>query len=135
MSKKPKQLSSEYLQIVEQFSGEVPAETRTDQSRAIIERRSEFLPSPLRSTEEQVDVIGDVDAFVAYIENGGALRDWKLRVEDKMYELDVCHPPLSAEDRAYYVQAGHGLGTRSTHAQHEGTTEAPFHSLIRSRPF
>jgi hypothetical protein len=48
------------------------------------------MPLPLELLEhpEETAVIGDVDAFIDYIESGQALRDWHERIAAAMRELE-----------------------------------------------
>ena len=48
------------------------------------------MPLPLELLEhpEETAVIGDIDAFIAYIENGQALQDWNQRIAASMKELE-----------------------------------------------
>ncbi len=38
------------------------------------------LPIELIQSPDDTDVIGDIDAFIAYVESGQALQDWQTRV-------------------------------------------------------
>jgi hypothetical protein len=47
------------------------------------------MPIELRMIDDETIVIGDVDAFIAYIENGQAQRDWHDRVAILSEECDA----------------------------------------------
>ena len=67
-----------------QFSGEDPLlmePLEPDINRGMIASRFNVLPPAVRGTRQSVDVIGDVDVFINYVEKGDALRDWKDRVK------------------------------------------------------
>jgi hypothetical protein len=46
------------------------------------------LPPELAEIAEETTVIGDVDAFMEYIESGQALQDWNERIAQRMKELE-----------------------------------------------
>jgi hypothetical protein len=46
------------------------------------------LPPELADTPEDTTVIGDLDAFIDYLESGQALRDWNERIAQRAKELD-----------------------------------------------
>ena len=46
------------------------------------------LPPELAEIPEETTVIGDVDAFMEYIESGQALQDWNERIAQRMKELE-----------------------------------------------
>jgi hypothetical protein len=103
MPKELKPLPSEYLKIVAQFSGEDPLPTEMlepDTNHGMIAPRFNVLPPAVRGTRQSVDVIGDVDTFINYVEKGDALKDWKDRVEARRWKLDQVYPPLGAADSA-----------------------------------
>jgi hypothetical protein len=45
------------------------------------------LPPDLVDVPEETTVVGDVDAFIKYIESGQALQDWYERLEKRRSEL------------------------------------------------
>lgn len=46
------------------------------------------LPYELLETEEETDVIGDIDKFIEYIESGQAEEDLKERLAIRHWELE-----------------------------------------------
>lgn len=46
------------------------------------------LPLELLNESAETTVIGDVEAFIAYIESGQALRDWHARLEARLREME-----------------------------------------------
>jgi len=46
------------------------------------------LPRELLNIPEDTAVIGNVDAFIAYIESGQAAQDWDARMAIKQQELE-----------------------------------------------
>ena len=48
-----------------------------------------YLPTELIIEPEDTTVVGDVDAFIAYVENGQALRDWHARLAALSEECDA----------------------------------------------
>lgn len=46
------------------------------------------LPPELAETPEETTVIGDVDAFIEYLESGQALQDWNERIAQRLKELE-----------------------------------------------
>ena len=53
-----------------------------------IEVPRESLPSELTAAEEDVAIVGDVDAFLRYVESGEALRDWQERRSQVQQEME-----------------------------------------------
>jgi hypothetical protein len=47
------------------------------------------LPAELAVIPEETAVVGDIEAFIDYIENGQALRDWHDRLAMQMEECDA----------------------------------------------
>ena len=47
-----------------------------------------WLPQELQGLPEQTTVVGDIDAFIEYIERGQALRDWHERMAMLTKECD-----------------------------------------------
>ena len=43
-----------------------------------------IMPQNLQEVEEQTTVVGDVDAFIAYLESGQAWAEWNNRCEQSM---------------------------------------------------
>lgn len=48
-----------------------------------------YLPIELENIDEETAVVGDIDAFIDYIENGQALHDWYARLETLAAEYDL----------------------------------------------
>ena len=48
-----------------------------------------YMPPELAAISEDTTVVGDVDAFIAYVENGQALRDWHERIAVLTEECDT----------------------------------------------
>jgi len=48
-----------------------------------------YLPAELAINPEDTAVIGDVDAFIAYLESGQAMRDWHERLAVLAEECDA----------------------------------------------
>jgi hypothetical protein len=48
-----------------------------------------YLPAELAIAPEDTAIIGDVDAFIAYLENGQAMRDWHERLAVLTEECDA----------------------------------------------
>ena len=46
------------------------------------------LPPELAETLEETTVVGDLDAFIAYLESGQALQDWNERIAQTARELE-----------------------------------------------
>ena len=46
------------------------------------------LPPELLEHPDETTVIGDVDAFIDYIESGQALQDWNERLAARLKELE-----------------------------------------------
>lgn len=46
------------------------------------------LPTKLFEEPEETAVVGDVDAFIQYVENGQAEQDWYMLIELYRQELD-----------------------------------------------
>jgi hypothetical protein len=46
------------------------------------------LPPELAEIPEETAVIGDVDAFIKYLESGQALQDWNERIAQRLKELE-----------------------------------------------
>jgi hypothetical protein len=47
------------------------------------------MPAELAIALEETTVVGDVDAFIEYLENGQALRDWHERLAVQAEECDA----------------------------------------------
>ncbi len=47
------------------------------------------MPAEIAVAPEEITVVGDVDAFIEYLENGQALRDWHERVAAQAEECDA----------------------------------------------
>ena len=47
-----------------------------------------YLPENLRVVPNETAVVGDVDAFMDYVEDGLALLDWHLRIASVAEECD-----------------------------------------------
>ena len=47
------------------------------------------LPSELAVYPEETTVVGDIDEFIDYMENGQALRDWRDRMKAQREECDA----------------------------------------------
>ena len=47
------------------------------------------LPAELAITSEETTVVGDVEAFIEYLESGQALRDWHERLAILTEECDT----------------------------------------------
>jgi hypothetical protein len=55
------------------------------------------LPPELLEEPEETTVVGDVEAFIAYVESGQALQDWEERLAIRLRELDeLCELPVRA---------------------------------------
>jgi hypothetical protein len=39
-------------------------------------------------SEDDTDVIGDIDAFMVYVQSGGAARDWESRLAWRLQQLE-----------------------------------------------
>ena len=48
-----------------------------------------YLPPELALTTEETTVVGDIDAFIAYVERGQALRAWHERLALLAEECDA----------------------------------------------
>ncbi|MGE3540272.1 MAG: hypothetical protein AB7N91_22885 [Candidatus Tectimicrobiota bacterium] len=48
-----------------------------------------YLPAELSVEPEDTTVIGDIEAFMTYVENGQALRDWQDRLVALSEECDA----------------------------------------------
>jgi len=48
-----------------------------------------ILPTELVNEPEDTAVVGDIDAFIAYIESGQALEDWNTRMAALNAEYDI----------------------------------------------
>jgi len=48
-----------------------------------------YLPPELALTSEETTVVGDIDAFIEYVESGQALRDWHERLAILTEECDT----------------------------------------------
>ncbi len=48
-----------------------------------------YLPAELAIEPEDTTVIGDIEAFIAYLESGQALRDWHDRLAALSEECDA----------------------------------------------
>jgi hypothetical protein len=48
-----------------------------------------YLPPELALASEETTVVGDIDAFIAYVESGQALRDWHERLALLTAECDA----------------------------------------------
>jgi hypothetical protein len=46
------------------------------------------LPPELVETPEDTAIIGDLDAFIEYLESGQALDDWHARIAQRAKELE-----------------------------------------------
>ena len=46
------------------------------------------LPPELAELPEETTVIGDIDAFIDYLESGQALQDWNERIAQRVRELE-----------------------------------------------
>ncbi len=46
------------------------------------------LPPELAETSEDTAIIGDLDAFIEYVESGQALQDWNERIAQRTRELE-----------------------------------------------
>jgi hypothetical protein len=46
------------------------------------------LPPELAEAPEETTVIGDVDAFIEYLESGQAFQDWNERLAQRARELE-----------------------------------------------
>ena len=47
------------------------------------------MPAELAVALEETTVVGDVDAFIEYLENGQALHDWHARLAAQAEECDA----------------------------------------------
>ena len=47
------------------------------------------MPAEIAVAPEETTVVGDVDAFIEYLENGQALRDWDERLAALTEECDA----------------------------------------------
>lgn len=47
------------------------------------------LPVDMTYTPEETTVLGDIDAFIAYVESGQALTDWDARISSQTAECDA----------------------------------------------
>lgn len=50
------------------------------------------LPNELLNVLEDTEVVGDVDAFMAYVDSGQAALDWHGRMAMRQKELDDLYP-------------------------------------------
>ena len=48
-----------------------------------------YLPPEIALTLEETTIVGDIDAFIEYVENGQALRDWHERLAVLTEECDA----------------------------------------------
>jgi len=48
-----------------------------------------YLPPELALASDETTVVGDIDAFIAYVESGQALRDWHERLAILTEECDT----------------------------------------------
>ena len=48
-----------------------------------------YLPPDLALASDETTVIGDIDAFIAYVESGQALHDWHERLATLTQECDA----------------------------------------------
>ena len=48
-----------------------------------------YLPPELALASEETTVVGDIEAFIEYMENGQALRDWHARLAILTEECDA----------------------------------------------
>jgi hypothetical protein len=46
------------------------------------------LPPELAELSEDTTIIGDLDAFIEYVESGQALQDWNERIAQRVRELE-----------------------------------------------
>ena len=49
------------------------------------------LPPELAEHPEDTVVLGDIDAFMDYVESGEALEDWNERVAQRLKKLEVLY--------------------------------------------
>jgi hypothetical protein len=48
-----------------------------------------YIPPELALTSDETAVVGDIDAFIEYVESGQALRDWHERIAVLTEECDA----------------------------------------------
>jgi hypothetical protein len=55
------------------------------------------LPPELAEEHDDTTVVGDIDAFIAYVESGQAMLDWQERMALRLKELEeLCGSPTLA---------------------------------------